>query len=119
MGRPEVYTDKFLVDSMESHYKKFGYAKVSSVAKEIGMHRVYLSQRISKMLTMKTISQEQYERWRTPASRAQDNRAQPGKEEGNKKMNITLTPENYKYLSDLPEAASTTINGLINKVREE
>lgn len=112
MARPVQYTDADVVAAMEEHYIKYGFAKVSAVAEAMGMNRVYLSQRLSKMSKAGTITPEQLDEWRNPAARSQAHGA------SNIRLNVRLTPENYEWLKNQPNGASETINGLINMCRK-
>ena len=97
---------------MEEHFIRHGFAKVSAVAEEMGMNRVYLSQRLSKMAKEGTITPEQLEEWRNPAARSQASGA------STTRVTVRLTPENTEWLKSQPHGASETINGLINMCRK-
>ena len=97
---------------MEEHFIRYGFSKVSAVAEELGMHRVYLSQRLTKMSKEGVITPEQLEEWRNPAARSQ------AKGASTTRVTVRLTPENYEWLKNQPHGASETINGLINMCRK-
>ena len=97
---------------MEEHYIRHGYAKVSAVAESLGMHRVYLSQRLSKMAKTGVITPEQLDEWRSPAARSQ------AKGASTIRINVRLTPENHEWLKNQSDGASEIINGLINMCRK-
>lgn len=112
MSRPVVFTDESLIEAMQEAYSTHGFAKVSSVAANLGMSRVYLSQRLTRMVRKGTLTSEQLHMWRNPAARSQANGA------SNRRLAVRLTPENYEWLKTQPYGASEIINGLINKSRE-
>ena len=112
MPRPVQFTDAAVIAAMEEHYIRHGFVKVSAVAEEMGMHRVYLSQRLTKMSKEGVITPEQLQEWRNPAARSQANGASTFR------VTVRLTPENYGWLKSQPHGASETINGLINMCRK-
>ena len=117
MVRPVLFTDELVIKAMEEHFHSKGFASVSAVSSELGMSRVYLSQRLKKMELDGAITPEQRKEWANTASRAQLQRAQTAETPKNKKLNITLTPENYEWLKVQENSASETINGLVVKAR--
>lgn len=112
MGRPLKFTDEAVIASMEEHFIRHGFTKISAVADELGMSRVYLSQRLNKMVARDVITPEQLDEWRSPASRSR------AKGSTNVRITARLTPENYDWLMNQPNGASETINGLINMSRK-
>ena len=113
MVRPVLFTDEIVINAMEEHFQTKGFASVSAVSSELGMSRVYLSQRLKKLEHDGVITPEQRKEWANANSRAQLQRAQTADTPKNKKLNITLTPENYEWLKLQEHSSSETINGLI------
>ena len=112
MPRGQTYPDALVIRTMEEHYILHGFARVRDAAQEIGMHRVHLSQRLTKMAKEGIITPEQLEEWRNPAARSQANGA------SSIRLSLRLSPENYNWLNQQPNSCSATINGLINMCRE-
>jgi len=117
MARTEKFSDEFLIGMCEDRYEKKGLVNITELAGAIEMSRVHLSNRISKMVKMGKISEERYRLWTGPASRGQASRHADMPK--NKKMNITFTPENYKYLKSRDVAASEYVNSLVNLDRQK
>ena len=111
MGRPVKFSDEAVIAAMEEHFIRHGFTKISAVADELSMSRVYLSQRLNKMVAQGAITSEQLNEWRSPASRSR------AKGTTNVRINVRLTPENYDWVMNQPNGASETINGLINMNR--
>ena len=117
MGRKQVFSDEVLIEAMTARYEKYGFANVTAVAEELGMHRVYLSQRITALAKQHKISPQTLRLWRSAGSRAQAARINGAR--SNRQVNITLTPENYAWLKAHKSSISQMINGLVTKAREE
>lgn len=115
-----VQIDRYidLIKRAEAHYSRQGFVKWSDLASELGVSRQRILQMMQSAIGLGHINADDLDRYRSVASRSKMARQNKElrRDLKRRRMQITLTPENYEWLVAACESGSygTTRSDLIN-----
>lgn len=115
-----VQIDRYvdLIKRAEAHYSRQGFVKWSDLASELGVSRQRILQMMQRAIGLGHITRSDLDRYRSVASRSKMARQNKElrRDLKRRRMQITLTPENYEWLVAACESGSygTTRSDLIN-----
>ncbi len=108
----------------ERLYRRDGFVKWVEVAEILGVSRQAVFNRMNNAVKQGTVTESEFEKWRSSSSRrakAREN-LQLKRENEKLRISVTLTPDNKRWLAYQCEKSqaisSDIINGLINLARE-
>lgn len=108
----------------ERLYRRDGFVKWAEVAEILGVSRQAVFNRMNNAVKQGTVTESEFEKWRSSSSRrakAREN-LQLKRENEKLRISVTLTPDNKRWLAYQCEKSqaisSDIINGLINLARE-
>lgn len=122
LGKALVTTET-LLECCEQFYERDGFVKWADVARALGISRQGVLHRITKARTDGTLSESDYERFRSMSSRRATARYREDERRDiqRRTSEVLFTPENYAWLRKECELRQVTIpdivNGLLNKAR--
>lgn len=114
-----------LISTCERLYARDGYVKWTEAARELGVSRQAVHDRLKRAVTAGKVSQSDFDRYRSASSRATDSRRREHErdEAAKRLIQVRLTPENLAWIRTECEVRKVTsadiINGLIAKARNQ